>query len=287
MDNNVVYDRIDELMVKAEEIKSSLADVQADVIEFGGMLENVQAFTNETNVVVKDILNGRQLSEWIADLAASGKSSATYADSSRMQALAEDTDACKNVQVTQHIFDWSVINNKVGTYYNSYFGAVSGVTWDKLTTPSLVYANSNAFKKIANDSDVFKTAMSNSAARVAMFNNYGTTESIINSSSVAMSYLNSVRKFVTIYDYWNDDYKPITGKLFILSASNGYNSFDRLTVSITNPKNSVSEIDLGEYRGYAGDSDFYFKDVKKFASKVSAGPSNTTNTVNVRYVDFS
>ena len=255
--------------------------------EINNNFSSVENQLNNIKITVDDILLGRNLSEWISDLAASGKSSATYADQSRMQALVESTDACKNVQVTQHIFDWSVINNKVGTYYNSYFGAVSGVTWDKLTTPSLVYANSNAFKKIANDSDVFKTAMSNSAARAAMFNNYGTTESIISSSSVAMSYLNSVRKFVTIYDYWNDDYKPITGKLFILSASNGYNSFDRLTVSITNPKNSVSEIDLGEYRGYAGDSDFYFKDVKKFASKVSAGPSNTTNTVNVRYVDFS
>lgn len=201
MENSAVYSRIDDLIAKADEIKLA-------VDEFGEMLEDIQAFTNETNVVVKDILNGRKLSEWLADLIASGKQSATYADASRMQALAEDADACKNVQASQHIFDWCVTNNKVGTYYNSIFGSVNGVTWSSLTTPALAYANASAFAKVANDSTAFTTAMDNATAKRAIYNAYATTEAIIRSSSIAVSILTARQQ---VQDYraslsTDDDY---------------------------------------------------------------------------------
>ena len=208
MENSAVYSRIDDLMAKADEIKLA-------VDEFGEMLEDIQTFTNETNVVVKDILNGRQLSEWIADLAASGKSSATYADASRMQALAEDTDACKNVQVSQHIFDWCVTNNKVGTYYNSIFGTVSGVTWSSLTTPALAYANASAFAKVANDSTAFTTAMDNVTAKRAIYNAYATTEAIIKSSSIALSILTARRQGEETLQGMNNN--EFEGKIFVLT----------------------------------------------------------------------
>lgn len=192
MENNAIYDRIEDLMAKANDIKLAVDAIQTDVTEFGDMLGDIQAFTNETNVVVKDILNGRQISEWIADLAASGKSSATYADASRMQALAEDTDACKNVQVSQHIFDWCVTNNKVGTYYNSIFGAVSGVPWSSLTAPAQVFANATAFGKVANDSTTFETLLNNATAKAELWNQSGVTESVLASSPVALSHLSSL-----------------------------------------------------------------------------------------------
>lgn len=206
MENNAIYDRIEDLMAKADEIKLA-------VDEFGEMLGDIQAFTNETNVVVKDILNGRQISEWIADLAASGKASATYADASRMQALIADRDACRNVQANQHIFDWGVANNKVGAFFNSALGAVSGVNWGAITTPAQMCKNSAAFTAIVKDSSIFTVTLNNAVSRPAIFNGYAVTEKIIAGSSVALGVLKGRKKTLS----FNDDKEQSGLKWFVIS----------------------------------------------------------------------
>lgn len=259
--DTVVYDAIEKLQAKADEIKFA-------VDEFGEMLEDIQTFTNETNLVVKDILNGRQLSEWIADLAASGKESATYADAGRMQALAEDTDACKNVQVSQHIFDWCVTNNKVGTYYNSIFGAVSGVTWNILTTPALAYANASAFSKVANDSTAFTTAMENSISKKAIWNNLNVCDGIIRSSSTALNKLDEMAGSETTI------FIPFTKNVFIVSAV--IYSSDRFNVNLTCAPNG-EQITLSLGQGSQ-------RQVNRFVTKADGSGFTGFNT---RYVDFS
>lgn len=173
----IEIDKLDTLLARHAELKAA-------VDAFGQTLNEVQRYANETNTVVKDILTGKQISDWIADLAASGKSSATYLDAAKMQALAESSDAVRNISVSQHIFDWCIDNKMVANYYNSYFGAVSGVTWLSLTTPSLVCANANAFGKIANEQTTIDTALSNSKMKSAIWNNYNVTRPIMTSSTV-------------------------------------------------------------------------------------------------------
>lgn len=148
---------------------------------------SVQTQLNNIKITVDDILLGRNLSEWIADLAASGVESATYKDSSRMQALTESKDACRNITVNQYIFDWSVNNNKVGTFFGSALGTVSGVTWSNLTTSAKVCANANAFRAVANDTITFTVAVTNNTFRPAIFDNRSVTRSIFESSNVAMT----------------------------------------------------------------------------------------------------
>lgn len=206
MENTVIYDAIEKLQAKADEIKLA-------VDEFGEMLEEIQGFTNETNVVVKDILNGRQLSEWIADLAASGKQSATYSNADRMNALIADRDACRNITVSQHIFDWGVAKNKVGTYLNSAIGSVNGVTWSNVTTAMQAFGNANAFSAITRDSVVFSAAVGNQTSRQAMYSNYSVTQDKIKSSSVAINILREKAIVAITHDF---DDAPINKNMWLV-----------------------------------------------------------------------
>ena len=262
--DKVVYDRIEDLMAKADEIKLA-------VDEFGEMLEDIQTFTNETNVVVKDILNGRQLSEWIADLAASGKSSATYADTSRMQALIEDTDACKNVQVSQHIFDWGVTNNKVGVFLNSCFGTVSGISWNEISTPSQASSNSSAFQKIASDGPCFSVFFMNSIAKQSLWDNFLVTEPHIHSSPQAIDVLS---KFMAQKSN-GATYGPTVNfsfdgeKVFVLSADRG------TSCTLTRPNETqITENNIAAINRFGKSASVYVQGAD--------GP-----VVTIRYVDFS
>lgn len=201
----IEIDKLDTLLARHAELKMA-------VDAFGQTLNEVQRYANETNIVVKDILTGKQISEWVADLAASGKSSATYLDAARMQVLAESSDAVRNITVSQHIFDWCIDNKMVANYYNSYFGAVSGVDWLSLTTPSLVCVNANAFGKIANEQTTIDTALSNSKMKAAIWNNYNVTRPIMTSSTV----LNLAEKHATTIKKRVDTNKSfLSGRFFV------------------------------------------------------------------------
>lgn len=271
--DTVVYDAIEKLQAKADEIKLA-------VDEFGEMLEDIQAFTNETNIVVKDILNGRQLSEWIADLAASGKSSATYADASRMQALIEDKDACKNVTANQYILDWGAANNKVGAFFNSIVGSVSGVTWSSLTTLTQVCSNASAFQAVANDSSAFDVIVTNDLGRDALFSCYSTTESVIADSSVALNILDSMKK---TRKFNQADSSGSNLRWFVLSYT---------IQSLVSMGNS-SEIDIvcadnTTVHGEAYESGkVYTRSVNKFAKSYTYDHFSSDYNSAITYVDFS
>lgn len=176
MENSAVYSRIDDLMAKADEIKLAVDAIQLDVDVFGEMLEDIQAFTNETNVVVKDILNGRQLSEWIDDLKSFGSNSTTYRDATRMNTLITNYDACSNMAIDNHLFNWALANNKLGTFIGTALNNTS-VSWSNLTTPNSIAANSSAFAAMGRDSRVFGLYFENSTCKQCIWDNRSTVKS--------------------------------------------------------------------------------------------------------------
>lgn len=177
----------DTLLSDHQTIISKLNVLQTTVADIQGSTGTIIAICN-------DILLGRQISEWIADLAASGKSSATYADSSRMQTLIGNTDACKNVTVNQHILDWGIANNKTGTFFNSYLSGTGGVSWSSLTTPNSIFTNATATKAIVNNYSLFEVVFANTTTRQNIFTNRSVTHSVIRNTPNAMTFLNDHSK---------------------------------------------------------------------------------------------
>lgn len=183
----IEIDKLDNLLARHAELK-----VVVDA--FGQTLNEVQRYVNETNIVVKDILEGKQISTWVDDLSASGKNSATYKDASRMNALLGSKDACRNNKVSQHIFDFAVANNKTGTYFGTALDNTGGVSWAALTPPASVCGNTAAFSLVAKDAITSAAAFGNAPFRTDMFNNYTKTQSVILSSQHMMNAANSVKK---------------------------------------------------------------------------------------------
>ena len=172
MENSVVYDRIDDVLNRVESLFGRVED---------------------TYLVAKDILMGTQISDWIADLKASGTASATYSDATRMNALIANEDAANNVDVAKYLVQWAVANNKFGTYCGGACGAVGGVTWDSLTTPNAVAGNAAAFTALCENSVAFKACLNVSDTKTAIVDNATTTESIIRTSNAALSVLNGMK----------------------------------------------------------------------------------------------
>lgn len=178
--DTVVYDRIEDVL---------------------GRIESLYGRVEDTYLVAKDILLGTQISDWIADLKASGTASATYSDATRMNALIANEDAANNSDVAKYLVQWAVANNKYGTYCGAACGAVSGVTWDSLTTPNAVMGNATAFTALCGNSVAFKASMQNSGCKTAIVENVTTTENIIRGSNTALTVLNGLKEHVTsIYD---------------------------------------------------------------------------------------
>lgn len=175
----IEIDKLDTLLARHAELKVA-------VDAFGQTLNEVQRYANETNIVVKDILTGRQISAWVDDLAASGKNSATYKDASRMNALLESKGACRNNKVSQHIFDFAVANNKTGTYFGTALDNAGGVSWATLTTPASVCGNTAAFSLVAKDEIAFDVCVGNNTFKPAIYQNANTLESSIASSPAAI-----------------------------------------------------------------------------------------------------
>lgn len=175
----IEIDKLDTLLVRHAELKVA-------VDAFGQTLNEVQRYANETNIVVKDILTGRQISAWVDDLAASGKNSATYKDASRMNALLDSKDACRNNKVSQHIFDFAVANNKTGTYFGTALDNAGGVSWATLTTPASVCGNTAAFALIAKDEIAFDACVGNNTFTPFIYKNAEALEKSISGSPAAI-----------------------------------------------------------------------------------------------------
>lgn len=184
--------------VGPQKFDGAMQDLNANISKIISKLtlleNNVTELQGDTSTIISicnDILSGKQLSEWISDLAASGKSSATYSNSERMTALIGDNDACKNVSINQYIMDWGAENNKLGEFFKTYLNNDTQVSWSTLKTPTSVCSNSAAFTKIANDLDLFTACYNNATMRATIFNCCKTTENIIVNSTVAMSFMHT------------------------------------------------------------------------------------------------
>lgn len=169
--DTVVYDRIEDVL---------------------GRIESLYGRVEDTYLVAKDILLGTQISDWIADLKASGTASATYSDASRMNVLIANEDAANNQDVAKYLVQWAVANNKYGTYCGAACGAVSGVTWDSLPTPNAVMGNATAFTALCGNSVATEATVRNSTCKQAMWANITVCEPILTASSEALLAMRNV-----------------------------------------------------------------------------------------------
>lgn len=279
MENSAVYSRIDDLIAKADEIKLAVDDLQADVALFGSMLDDIQNFTNETNVVVKDILLGTQIADWIEDLKASGTSSATYNDETRMNTLIANTDAARTTSISQILYDWSVSKNKTGVYFGACVGNVSDVNWNNLTTPSAVTSNLNAFEAVAKDEIAFRVSMDNSVTKTAIRTNWSVTEEPMG-NVIAVSILQSYQKKIQLYNLsGSSDSVSLNG--FVLSV--GPFAHNTVTVHCLDGTSVYKSVGAGDYKKTP-------QTVNRFADSVSSTDKNITGArteADVYYVDFS
>lgn len=157
-----------ELKQAVSEVKTDTSDIIVRLDGIKGQIDEVYTFVNETNIVVKDILNGSKIQEWIADLAASGKESGTYKDSSRMNTLLGNSDACKNATINQHLFDYSYDNSMIGKF----FGSVFNKDWNSITTFTQALQNSTIMSLVMNNLEGVKVIHGYSKAVNDIFTNY-------------------------------------------------------------------------------------------------------------------
>ena len=199
------------LLLYLKKLEAKIDGLDIDIAELNTLSSTIK-------VTVDDILNGTQLAEWIADLEAAGKSSTTYNDANRMNKLITNDVACRNTNINQHLFDWSASNNKVGTFYNTGIGAVSGVNWSSLSSISSVTNNTNAFRAVANDSVLFEVLFNNTTAKETLWTNSSVTESVLQNSTTALNVLNKHKTMLT----WMPSFNTVSesGAWFLLSIDN-------------------------------------------------------------------
>ena len=245
--DTVVYDRIEDVL---------------------GRIESLYGRVEDTYLVAKDILLGTQISDWIADLKASGTASATYSDASRMNALIANEDAANNVDVAKYLVQWAVANNKFGTYCGAACGAVSGVTWDSLTTPNAVMSNAAAFTALCGNSVAFKASMQNGSCKSAIYNNANVTEGVIRSSSTGMTVFRGLTQSFSI-SMSNNSREQNMFVLYVLAdvqdtvVTLGYETGNHGTVNV--PRDGRV-------------------DINRFANSIS---QTSPMALSVTYVDFS
>ncbi len=236
--------------------------------------DDVLAAISNVQLRVDDIYFGNQLSEWVADLEAFGKSSVTYKDPSRMSMVVASVDACKNENISNIILEWAVANNKTGTYFGSILNNPSGVSWTSLSTPANVMGNSSAFKLIAKDTYALSKVMGNSNCKVQIFEQRSVTQSVITSNSDILANLKKyqTRKKASISDghmseswsgkyfvflvYFHSDYNA-SGEVKLNAARVWSGAPDRTSVNINK---------FGDYlyiKGYYYSGDYYY-DVIEF-----------------------
>lgn len=215
--DTVVYDRIEDVL---------------------GRIESLYGRVEDTYLVAKDILMGTQIGDWIADLKASGTASATYGDEERMNTLIANEDAANNSDVAKYLVQWAVANNKFGTYCGGACGAVSGVTWDSLTTPNAVTANAAAFTALCGNSVAIYEVLKVKVCKQAIWANLTICDTIIRGSDTAMSALEKLCSNITFKSK-----EASHGKWFV-SRVNSYND-PPLSVKVTYaPNGAADELDV-------------------------------------------
>lgn len=269
----IEIDKLDTLLARHAELKVA-------VDAFGQTLNEVRAYANETNIIVKDILSGKQLSAWINDLAASGKNSATYKDASRMNTLLGSKDACRNNKVSQHIFDFAVANNKTGAYFGMVLDNAGDINWNTLSTPESVCSNVATFAEVVQDEIAYSVSVGNYAFKSAIYENHEITELFIRDSNIALDVMRAQAIELNIK---GETSRTWTGKYFVLGFSNTMTSFPMPGTTLCYEEAQVTTAS-GEVLKYSCDN--YQRNIERFAYKLYAKGSGGTKSFGYYVFNF-
>ena len=268
-----------------EGIKTDVSGVKVDtesilyrIDELKNTADAILNFASETNIVVKDILQGRQISDWVEDLKTHGTNSDTYKNSERMNALIADRDSCMNPDVESYILKWGIANNKIGIYLNSVIGNVSGVTWSSLTTPNSVFSNSKAVDAVFGSSIAFNNIINTGGCGKAIIDNYSITESRITSNPTSWSIINNRKKSENILNA--GIYTEVTRDNIAYYAFHYYVGAAQSASSSV----SITVINGNSINKSVGSSGRAEGDINKFISEIYA--STSTGTIKLDYTDL-
>lgn len=262
--DTVVYDRIEDVL---------------------GRIESLYGRVEDTYLVAKDILLGTQISDWIADLKASGTASATYSDASRMNVLIANEDAVNNTEITKYLCSWAIANNKVGLYFGTFVSEVSDVNWEECTTVQQLYANTTAFNAVANNANSFNALLNNSTMKNSLYTYWQNVENSLANSSVATNKLSSLSSGNGNMGGGNRDTNAINfykgKKMWFshiqLSVGPSWGN-TTLTVTITKPDGSTwsNSIQTGDY--YTNASASIKMPLNKFGTRLQTTVGSGTGT---------
>lgn len=269
-------DSIDLSIGDLSSITSTISDMQGSILSMKNSIDNMYSFVNETNIIVKDILNGKQISEWVDDLQEFGTNSTTYKDATRMKKLISNYDACVNTNIDDLLFLWSVTNSTIGTYVGTSLQNPSDVSWDTLTTPSVLSSNASAFTHLCNDKRIFSLYLSNDTCKTSMWDKASTTQSILIASAIAKSVLNENKIKKTVK--YSGSPVSGSGKFFVLGVDASY------LCNMTFKKNGLQVYNI--YPQSSSSSDTGYRDVNKFADSYTFS-AYYYNDHYFYYVDFA
>lgn len=186
MENSVVYDKIDALESKANLIDDKLSSLILSV-------NSVKSVVADTNTIVKDIYEGVQINEWIADLKQSGLQSTTYNTPERMDFLISYESAVLNTDVDDYLIKYVVENNKnLGQFIGIIISSEksTSVSWPSLTTIDSICKNTQAFTELVQSSTAFDIVLKGAKPKTALYSNVSITKPVLNSNASAKNILN-------------------------------------------------------------------------------------------------
>lgn len=182
---------------------------------------------------------------------------------------------------------WKIVLSKAGidsTQYNDFTEAMTSEninlianSKDSLDNIGKLFSNATYFEIIANNNILMSAICENSNARLEMYNNYTTTESIIANSQVALSAMQSSTRYVVlsknIYKYAGDiSFTTMyNDKAFVLGVSQGRNTDGGFKTEVGNLL-SVSGGIQKQTANYTNATTGLKYRINKFASIVNLDP---------------
>ena len=181
-----VKNAIDGVKTDTELIYSSMQSLML-------ILNSLKAIGSETNAIVKDIYEGVQINEWIADLKQSGLQSTTYNTPERMNFLISYESAVLNTDVDDYLIKYVVENNKnLGQFIGIIISSEksTSVSWPSLTTIDSICKNTQAFTELVQSSTAFDIVLKGAKPKTALYSNVSITKPVLNSNASAKNILN-------------------------------------------------------------------------------------------------
>lgn len=161
--NKGIEDSINELnFLSPESFNESFLQLLEEISNVKNTLESyklkfneILSMTTDTNVIVKDILEGSTYSPWISELREKGKSSSVYSDSSKMSSLIEYYKAVNDYTIAPYLMQWAIDNNKFSTIAKTASNDAD-FNWSSITNPVQLFSNEEAFTLFAKNAACVK-----------------------------------------------------------------------------------------------------------------------------------